>query len=78
MELDGSNCNVQAPCAWMDGSAAPTMAPYDIDPCGCSDEDNDAIGTRQLDHWNPENRRANGRLHYASGSDQTHIDPDDE
>ena len=35
-------------CAWMDGSAAPTMAPYDSDPCGCSDEDN-AIGTRQLD-----------------------------
>jgi hypothetical protein len=49
MALDVSNCNAQVPCAWLDGSAAPTMAPYDIDPCGCSDEDNDAIGTRQLD-----------------------------
>jgi hypothetical protein len=62
MELDGSNCNAQVPCAWLDGSAAPTMAPYDSDPCGCSDEDNDAIGTRQLDQLESRKRLADGRL----------------
>ncbi len=60
------------------GSAAVLLAPYDSDPCGCSDEDNDAIGTRQLDQLESRKSASEWRLHYASGFDQTHIDPDDE